>query len=90
MAPQVKNSTSIHEDVGLIPGLAAQWAQDPALLQTVVQAADVARIWCCCGCAVGPKRQLQFNPYLAWELPCAAPAAINKKKKKKELRKLIS
>ena len=31
MAQQVKNPTSIHEDVGLNPGL-TQWIKDPALL----------------------------------------------------------
>ena len=30
MAQQVTNATSIHEDVGSVPGL-AQWANNPAL-----------------------------------------------------------
>ena len=35
VAQQVKNLTSIHEDVGLIPGL-THWVKDLALPQAVV------------------------------------------------------
>ena len=35
MAPQVKNLTSIHKDVGLVPGL-AQWVKYLALSQAEV------------------------------------------------------
>ena len=33
VARQIKNPTSDHKDMGLIPGL-AQWDKNPALLQT--------------------------------------------------------
>ena len=52
VAQQVKNPASIHEDAGLIPGL-AQWAKDPTLPQAVVEVADAAWILCCCGYGVG-------------------------------------
>ena len=60
---QVKKPTSIHGDTGSIPGL-TWWVKDPVMPRAVVQVADSAQIWCHCGCGVGQKLQLHFDPNL--------------------------
>ena len=42
MAQLVKNPTSKHEHVGLIPGL-TQWVKDPVVAWTAMQVEDMAR-----------------------------------------------
>ena len=57
VAQQVKNPASLHEDVGLITGL-AQWVKDLALLQAAAYVIDV--VWIPFG--IGQQLQLRFDP----------------------------
>ena len=61
VAQQFKNLTSIHEDVGSVPGL-YQWVNNPALLQAAEWVPDATQILHCCGHGIGRQLQLQCDP----------------------------
>ena len=74
----VTNPTSIHEDVGLIPGL-ARCVKDLACCGCAVgrrHSSDPALLWLWCRPAAGSSVQP-----LAWELPYAKDAALKRQKK---------
>ena len=83
MAQQLINLTSVHEDGGSTPGL-SQWVKNLAFPVSYGVGcrcgSDSELLWLWCRSAAAAPSQP-----LAWELPCAAGAALKIQKKKKKV-----
>ena len=86
MAERLINLTSVREDADLIPGH-AQWVEDQLLPWAVVQVAVMARIWRCCGCAVGSGYSSDATSRLGTSI--CHRSGPKRTKKKKNLKKFI-
>ena len=81
----VMNPSSIHEDAGWIPGLAAQWVKDPTVSCGVGQRCGLdpvlLHLWC---------RLTAAAPVcpLAWELPWAMSEVLNQNQNQNQSRVL--
>ena len=81
MAQRLANPTSIHEDLGPIPGL-TQWGGDLGLPRAVVQVADMATLlWLWLWYKLAATAPIQP---LAWEPPYATCGALKTKKDQKK------
>ena len=82
MTQWIKNSTSIHEDAGSIPSL-TQWVEGSSIATSYSigcrHGLDPVLLWLCCRLAAATP----ILP-LAWELPYAVGAALQRPRKKRK------